>query len=417
MTRKIIAIIFIFVCTSVAWAILGATLFARTYDSGSLSSSKVESTWGSEQNQGPPSASFMKQVPKEGEAVENGKIVKKTWNEDVPVGLPLETSRVNVDLDLEHRQKGLLWYSTYKVRFNGVYGFRNSTDKEQVVTFQLQFPTSQAIYDNLTFNVDGNPVVLTNEKSTATGTVKIGAGKTTQLQVGYTSQGLNQWRYNFGPGEVAQVKDFNLQMTTNFKDIDFPENTLSPTEKRETSNGWDLKWSYTNLVSGYQIAMVMPQKLQPGPLAGRISLFAPVSLFFFFFLMLIITTMRGIDLHPMNYFFLAAAFFSFHLLLAYLVDHISIHSSFAIAAAVSVFLVVSYLRLVVGIRFASREAALAQFIYLVMFSYAFFLKGFTGLAITIGSVLTLFVVMQVTGRVRWAEKFAVKTDEPAAEMR
>jgi inner membrane protein involved in colicin E2 resistance len=417
MTRKIIAIIFIFVCTSVAWAILGATLFARTYDSGSLSSSKVESTWGSEQNQGPPSASFMKQVPKEGEAVENGKIVKKTWNEDVPVGLPLETSRVNVDLDLEHRQKGLLWYSTYKVRFNGVYGFRNSTDKEQVVTFQLQFPTSQAIYDNLTFNVDGNPVVLTNEKSTATGTVKIGAGKSTQLQVGYTSQGLNQWRYNFGPGEVAQVKDFNLQMTTNFKDIDFPENTLSPTEKRETSNGWDLKWSYTNLVSGYQIAMVMPEKLQPGPLAGRISLFAPVSLFFFFFLMLIITTMRGIDLHPMNYFFLAAAFFSFHLLLAYLVDHISIHSSFAIAAAVSVFLVVSYLRLVVGIRFASREAALAQFIYLVMFSYAFFLKGFTGLAITIGSVLTLFVVMQVTGRVRWAEKFAVKTDEPAAEMR
>jgi inner membrane protein involved in colicin E2 resistance len=417
MTRKIIAIIFIFVCTSVAWAILGATLFARTYDSGSVSSSRVESTWGTQQNQGPPSASFMKQVPKEGETVENGKIVKKTWNEDVPVALPIETSRVKVDLDLEHRQKGLLWYSTYKVRFNGVYSFRNSTDKEQVVTFQLQFPTSQAIYDNLTFNVDGNPVVLTNEKSTATGTVRIGAGKTTQLQVGYTSQGLNEWRYNFGPGEVAQVKDFNLQMTTNFKDIDFPENTLSPTEKRETSNGWDLKWSYTNLVSGYQIAMVMPEKLQPGPLAGRISLFAPVSLFFFFFLMLIITTMRGIDLHPMNYFFLAAAFFSFHLLLAYLVDHISIHSSFAIAAAVSVFLVVSYLRLVVGIRFASREAALAQFIYLVMFSYAFFLKGFTGLAITIGSVLTLFVVMQVTGRVRWAEKFAVKTDEPAAEMR
>jgi len=64
--------------------------------------------------------------------------------------------------------------------------------------------------------------------------------------------------------------------------------------------------------------------------------------------------MRGIDLHPMNYFFLAAAFFSFHLLLAYLVDHLSIHKAFAIAAAVSIFLVVSYLRLVVGIRFATR---------------------------------------------------------------
>jgi inner membrane protein involved in colicin E2 resistance len=415
MTTKIIAIAFIFICTSVAWAILGATIFARTDDSSSASGSQVESTWGAPQNQSPPSASFMRPVTKDTETVENGQIVKKTWTENVPVDLPLESSKINVDLDLEHRQKGLLWYSTYKVQFDGVYAFRNTSDKDQNVTFQLQFPTAQAIYDDLTFTVDGSPATVSNEKNVAKASVNVGAGKTAQLQVGYKSQGLNEWRYNFGGGEVAQVKDFNLHMTTNFKDIDFPQNTLSPTEKHESGKGWDLLWSYRNLVSGYQIAMAMPEKLQPGPLAGRISLFAPVSLLFFFFLMLIITTMRGIDLHPMNYFFLAAAFFSFHLLLAYLVDHISIHASFAIASAVSVFLVVTYLRLVVGIRFASREAALAQFVYLVMFSYAFFLKGFTGLAITIGSVLTLFVVMQVTGRIRWAEKFAVKSPaEPVA---
>jgi inner membrane protein involved in colicin E2 resistance len=145
----------------------------------------------------------------------------------------------------------------------------------------------------------------------------------------------------------------------------------------------------------------MPQKLQPGPLAGQISFFAPVSLFFFFFLIFIITTLRGIDLHPMNYFFLAAAFFSFHLLLAYLVDHISIHFAFVVCSLVSIFLVVSYLRLVVGLRFAAFEAGLAQLIYLVLFSYAFFFQGFTGLAITIGSIVTLFVVMQMTGRIRW----------------
>ncbi|PYS96118.1 MAG: hypothetical protein DMF65_13440, partial [Acidobacteria bacterium] len=195
-------------------------------------------------------------------------------------------------------------------------------------------------------------------------------------------------------------------MKTNFKAIDFPENTLSPSEEHETSDGWELVWNYKSLVSGFQIGMAMPEKLQPGPLAGRISFFAPVSLFFFFFLMFIITTMRGLELHPMNYFFLAAAFFSFHLLLAYLVDHVSIHAAFAASSVVSIFLVISYLRLVVGTRFAAREAGLAQFIYLVMFSYAFFFRGFTGLAITVGSILTLFVVMQITGRVRWAEKFS-----------
>jgi inner membrane protein involved in colicin E2 resistance len=307
----------------------------------------------------------------------------------------------------------LLWYSTYKVAFSGVYGFRNTSDKEQTVDFKLRFPTAQAIYDNLSFTVDGNTVPISNAENAAATAFKVAAGKTAQLAVSYSSQGLNEWRYSFGSADVAQVNNFYLRMKTNFKDIDFPDNTLSPSEKTETANGWDLNWSYRSLVSGYQIAMVMPEKLQPGPLAGKISFFAPVSLFFFFFLMMIITTMRGIDLHPMNYFFLAAAFFSFHLLLAYLVDHISIHAAFAVSSVVSVFLVVSYLRLVVGIRFASREAALAQFIYLVMFSYAFFLKGFTGLAITIGSVLTLFVVMQITGRIRWAEKFSVKpTAEP-----
>ncbi len=150
----------------------------------------------------------------------------------------------------------------------------------------------------------------------------------------------------------------------------------------------------------------MPQKLQPGPLAGRISYFAPVSLFFFFFLVFILTTLRGIDLHPMNYFFLACAFFAFHLLLAYLADHISIHAAFAICSAMSIFLVVSYLRLVVSLRFAAVEATLTQFIYLVLFSYAFFFEGLTGLTVTIGAILTLFVVMQMTGRIRWEEKFA-----------
>jgi inner membrane protein involved in colicin E2 resistance len=94
--------------------------------------------------------------------------------------------------------------------------------------------------------------------------------------------------------------------------------------------------------------------------------------------------------------------------LAYLVDHISIHAAFVICSLISIFLVVSYLRLVVGIRFAAVEAGLAQLVYLVLFSYAFFLEGFTGLAITIGSIISLFVTMQMTGRIRWAEKFERK---------
>ena len=407
MVKRIAAILLIFACTSIAWMILGSTIFLRTHDADSSLRGVVTSNWGSPQDQGVPFANLEVKEKRTEEVLEGKRKQTRVTYVTVLKELPLEASRLHVTLDLEHRQKGLLWYSTYKVNFAGTYTFRNNTSDGGPVHFTLPFPASQAIYDDLVFTIDGQSTPLTSQKTQAQATVVVPAGKSATLQVGYRSQGLNRWAYSFDD-EVAQVRDFSLNVRTNFKAVDFPENTLSPTEKRETPEGWDLSWNYRNLVTGYKIAIAMPEKLQPGPLAGQISYFAPVSLFFFFFLMWIITTLRRIELHPMNYFFLAAAFFAFHLLLAYLVDHLSIHAAFVICSVVSIALVISYLRLVVGIRFAAVEAGLAQLIYLVLFSYAFFFKGYTGLTITIGSILTLFVVMQLTGRIRWAEKFAGK---------
>jgi inner membrane protein involved in colicin E2 resistance len=406
MVKKIIAIVIIYLFTVAAWMILGATIFSRTYSLDGRLDNKVESTWGSAHNQSPPVAAFEKNTPKEVRTVENDKVVVRVENEKTTSFLPLESSDINVDFDLEHRQKGLLWYSTYKVNFAGTYVFTNNTEGKNI-SFTFHFPSSNAIYADLVFTVNDTAVTLTNSNSSAYAYAEVEPGKQAVLKVAYRSQGLDNWVYNFG-SDVTQVKNFNMKMKTNFKDIDFPENTLSPSDKQEAQNGWDLNWSYKSLVSGFRIGMVMPEKLQPGPLAGKISFFAPVSLFFFFFIMFIITTLRNIAIHPMNYFFIATGFFAFHLLLAYLVDHISIHNAFIASSIVSVFLVVSYLRLVVGTQFAAREAALAQIVYLVLFSYAFFFKGFTGLAITIGSILTLFVVMQLTGRINWEERFNPK---------
>ena len=68
-------------------------------------------------------------------------------------------------------------------------------------------------------------------------------------------------------------------------------------------------------------------------------------------------------------------------------------------------LVVSYLRLVTGMRRAVTQAGAAQVVFLLLFSYAFFFEGYAGLTITIGAVITLFALMQMTGRVAWDEVF------------
>ena len=63
------------------------------------------------------------------------------------------------------------------------------------------------------------------------------------------------------------------------------------------------------------------------------------------------------------------------------------------------------MRLVVGSKFAYFETGLSQFVYLVLFSAAFFLQGYTGLTITALVVVTLFVVMQFTAKVDWEKQF------------
>ena len=201
------------------------------------------------------------------------------------------------------------------------------------------------------------------------------------------------------------MSDFTLAMQTNFEAIDFPQNSMSPTTKQQATNDWQLEWRYDSLLTGVDVGMAMPDKLNPGPWTSQVSFAAPISLFLFFFLLFVFTTIKNIKIHPMNYFFVGAAFFSFHLLLAYLVDHLSIHLAFFICSAVSIFLVISYMRLVVGLRLALVELGLAQFIYLVLFSYTFFFEGYTGLAITLLCIATLFAAMQFTGRVDWETVF------------
>ena len=411
MLRQILALIFIFVCTTIAWIVLGATIFSRTYGANQQLQGHVASTWGTSQEQSPPTAHYSVTEQTSSTTVENGKLIAHNEKIEHPIPLPLESTRVVVNVHLDPRQKGLLWYSTYTVDFGGDYVFHNTTSEQQNVSFRLNFPAQKAVYDGLEMKIDDRTVPLSTDDRGTVAQATVPPQSTAKLHVAYRSQGLDSWRYKLAEG-IAQARDFQLIMHTNFRDIDFAEDTLSPTSKLLTHGGWQLTWQYSSLVCGFQIGMTMPEKLQPGPLAGEISYAAPVSLFFFFFLMFIITTLRDIDLHPMNYFFLATAFFAFHLLLAYLVDHISIHAAMVISSLVSVLLVVSYLRLVVGMRFAALEAGTAQLIYLVLFSYAFFWRGFTGLSITVIAITTLFVVMQATGRIRWSERFAARSPKP-----
>jgi len=416
---RLVAIGLIFLCSTVAWSLLGASVVSRSGESDARLAQEVAQLWGGRHVQTAPFACAehekeMSEWQDEPDAAgrPHKKLVTRTVTECLPVAL--ESSRVDVDLKLAHRRKGLLWYDTYTVGFGGRYTVKNEDRQARPVVVRFTFPSAEAPYDGFRFALDGVPAALTDDPQSAAGprTVSartvVPAGGQAVAEVSYRSRGLGDWTYGLVSSGVAQVRDFQLSMATDFAAIDFPAGTLSPSSKARTASGWKLDWKFDSLVTGQRIGMDLPEKLNPGPLAARITFFAPVSLLFFFTVMVMLGVLRGQSLHPMHYFFLSAAFFAFHLLLAYLVDHMEINGAFLISAATSLFLVVTYLRAVGGLREARWAAAAAQLVYLFLFSYAFFFEGFTGLTVTVGAVLTLFVLMQLTGRVDWAEVFARK---------
>ncbi|MEM1054372.1 MAG: inner membrane CreD family protein [Bacteroidota bacterium] len=413
MTKRIAAVAFIYFCCCIAWVILGGTVADRTNTQDYEMNREVGRLWGGSQVQEAPTLSRLETVrqrvtrPKAGGA--DGETETQIVESVVAHPAALAASRVGTELSLKHRRKGLLWYPTYAVAFGATYTAVNETEEDATYRFHFRLPEGAAVFGDVILRVNGDSVDAAVEGGALTHEVELEPGKSARIAVGYTSAGTKKWRYNLasrtagGATEqgVATIRDFSLAMTTDFRDIDFPGGTLSPTSKKRTDAGWHLTWDKGTLVTDAGIGMAMPQKLNPGPWVSRVTFFAPVSLFLFFFVVFVMTLLRGVRLHPMHYFFLGASFFAFHLLLAYLVDHVAVGVAMAIASVVSIALVVSYMRLVSGLRFALVEVGGAQLVYLVGFASTFFLEGFTGLSVTLLSIATLFVVMQATGRVDW----------------
>ena len=395
--RSVLAVGFIFICTAVGWFILGGALAHRSIDRSDRLVDDVKKTWGPELRQQHPVAWYASPSNASGRA------------EVSP-----SQSRVEVNLQYEPKRKGLVWYRTYQAQFAANYEIPNPTPIEQTVYVAFSLPSADTSYNAFTFELEGadidEPVL---RDGTMTQAVVIPARSAVPLRVTYDARGMNHWKYDLNG--APRVKDFQLVMNSDFRSIDFPVGTASPTDRSEAEGGgWDLLWDYPDVIGAQAIGMDMPKVLNPGPVASRISFFAPVSLLFFFAVMLILGAVTGIHLHPMNYFFLAAGCFAFQLLFAYTVDLLPIHVSFVISAAVSLFLVCGYLHAVGGRRL-TQIALPAQFAYMVLFSYSFFFDGLSGLTITIGAVLTLAILMRVTAKIDWSKVFVKRGPRSVSE--
>ena len=175
--RQIAALVFIFICTTIAWMILGGTISARTGSSNEQLQGRVASTWGTPQEQAPPTADYSVTEIRNVARLENGVSVIHAEKVETRIPVALSASRVQVGFHLDPRQKGLLWYSTYQVQFAGDYSFRNNTVEPQTFCFRFKFPAQKAVYDGLVAQVNGNRISLATDNQGANGQAARRAGR------------------------------------------------------------------------------------------------------------------------------------------------------------------------------------------------------------------------------------------------
>jgi hypothetical protein len=410
---RVIAIALVFVGASLGWLVLGATVQNRTDSLDASLAAEMASLWG----------------PKVLVQTSPWLAANVADQRDAPGSAGPVSSTISADMCHQYRYKGLLWYSTFGVDFRGVYRLAASEAAKDssrggagADVFIFPLPPGASTYHALSAEVDSKPVRL---GSTASGRLAIAVDRGVEhvVTVHYITGGQNAWVYSPGDApametqddklvvsaseNLRELSDFTLTARTDFADIDYPRGTLSPTTPAAADGKWtQAVWKAQNLITRQSMGIAMPRRANAGPIVARMSLFAPVSLAFFFTVLLAVVVLKGIRLHPMHLLLVAAGFFAFHILLSYLADVMNIHPAFWLSAAVSVLLVTTYLRLVAGVKFAVLYAGAAQLVYLVGFSYAFFWVGRTGLTVTICAVVTLFVLMQATGRLNWHEVFA-----------
>ncbi len=390
----VIGVIFLMACAG--WWTLGITTTMRSTEMGGRLGAQVEQLWGGPLKQVAPSLAV--EIP---------------GSDQVRWLIPMQND-ITVALNADYRKKGLIWYPTYTCDFDGTYTIANNEDVAQKVRIHFDFPTQEGTYDAFSVSVDGKKLLTPVNTAEGVGEmVELAPGQSTEFRVAYNTRGIREWRYEMDP-HAGRVQNLNLNVKTDFRDVDYPEGCLSPMTAEETDDGMSLTWQASDLITRENIGVIIPEKLNPGPVTSRITFFAPVCLLFFFVLVATINILYKVNIHPMHYLFVAAGFFAFHLLLAYMVGLISIHVAFVISAIVSVGLVTSYLSAALRGRFPWKVAIAGQLFFLVLFSYSFFFEGITGLTVAVGSVVTLAVLMKVTANVNWDEVFARPTKKPSS---
>ncbi|KKK76174.1 hypothetical protein LCGC14_2866320, partial [marine sediment metagenome] len=256
-TLRFIAVAMVFAAVSVGWLVLGGVTFERTRTLDRSLSGKMRNMWGPKVlAQGAPYWT------------DNAAADRSDAGTVVPVA-----SVVTADFEHESRYKGLLWYSTFTVDFSGRYTVPPADGPGAKGFFRFDVPAGSTPMD-LAVTVDGVAVELPYaQRVSGRLVVPLARDAASVVSVAFKTKGQLYWLYYPGDaaltgdsdrngdedqaptisnasGATGELRDFTLTVTTDFKDINYPDGSRSPTKMAvDTDAGKAATWRFDSIRS------------------------------------------------------------------------------------------------------------------------------------------------------------------------
>ncbi|MBE7437984.1 MAG: hypothetical protein HS115_05950 [Spirochaetales bacterium] len=382
---------------------IGLRLDSRHSESYSRGKEAVQKIWGGEIRQPSPAFTYAVlhtenfTVEKTGEEK-----TRQVWRHHAA---NFQAQSVKVNLRPSIRKKGLLFYAGYELQYESNYTIRNTDKVVRDFTFHFALPDQAGNITGFSVSMDGQVAendVNFSDGYTWNGRLQPGDGKS--FRITYQAKGSDAFTYGLAETQI-EIRELDFELLSGYKDVRLPDQAMAPHEHLEDATGSQLRWKASQLITGQNIAVRFEAPGNWGKLAPRLFYYAPLALFLFLGTILVTAIGKKEILHPVHVFFLSAGFFVFYLLGSYLLSFVPVFVAILLALLVSSSIVIYYVFLIKKDFFMRRMSALALGIFQWLFSLAFFFPEYTGLLITLASIVCFVVLMRQTADIDWENKW------------
>ncbi|HYT59336.1 MAG TPA: hypothetical protein VEL06_04155 [Haliangiales bacterium] len=239
----------------------------------------VRTIWGAEQEQGELKVEIYtdEEVTEriESEDLTKPAVLRKKIVRHPVTGNPFVTTRHDVVLKQNPRQKGSAYYSGYETVCRFSWKLINPAETPQQCNLVFPLPAARAMYDDLSATLNGKDVLPQMQLKEATLTLarELQPNEALDLKIAFQSRGVSFWYFQVR--EAREIRDFLLTLT--LPDLpkarlNYPGGCMTPTEIQPASQGQGsvLTFHLDHAISNQGMGVALPSRPQPGEMTNAV---------------------------------------------------------------------------------------------------------------------------------------------------